>query len=216
MACEHGTLVPGRHLGESAPSETTTAFDGGANVREPQVLIAFDTTEGQTEKIANRMADVLRGDGASVDLHTADSAPAPDGYDSVVVGGSIHVGKFGTALTDYVTANLAALNAMPAALFQVSLTSANPDDEHTAAAHGMLQAMLDDTGFDPDLVAMFAGAVVYTKYGWIKRRIMRSIVAAEGGDTDTRHDHEYTDWAAVDHFAHDVLAHARAASGAKR
>jgi len=185
-------------------------------VREPRILIAFDTTEGQTEKIANRIAEVLQGDDASVDLHTVDSAPAPDGYDSVVVGGSIHVGKYGAALTGYVKANLAALNASPAALFQVSLTSANPDEEHTAAAHGMLQAMLDDTGFDPDLVALFAGAVVYTKYGWIKRRIMKSIVAAEGGDTDTAHDHEYTDWAAVEHFAHDVRAHARVAGGVRR
>ena len=179
-------------------------------MREQRILVVFHTTEGQTEKIANRIAAVLQGDGASVDLHTADSAPAPDGYDSVVVGGSIHAGRYGSALTDYIKANAAALNAMPAGLFQVSLTSANPDEQHTKAAHGMMQKLLDDTGFDPDVVGMFAGAVVYTKYGWIKRRIMKAIVAAEGGDPDTTNDHEYTDWAAVEQFARDVQAHVRA------
>lgn len=183
-----------------------------------RILIAFHTTEGQTEKIADRIAEVLRGDGMSVDVDTADSAPAPDDYDGVVIGGSIHAGRYASALSDYVKANVAALNAMPSALFQVSLTSANPDEQHTMAAHRMTQEMLDDTGFDPDLVAMLAGAVVYTKYGWIKRRIMKAIVAAEGGDTDATHDHEYTDWDAVEHFARDVQARiaASTATGSRR
>lgn len=183
---------------------------------DQRILVAFHTTEGQTEKIANRLAEVLRADGATVDMHTADAAPPPDSYDVVVVGGSIHAGRYGSALVEYVKANAATLNAMPAALFQVSLTSANPDEQHTTAAHGMMQELLDGTGFDPDLVAMFAGAIVYTKYGWIKRHVMKAIVAAEGGDTDDTHDHEYTDWHAVEHFAHDVQALARAGSRANR
>jgi menaquinone-dependent protoporphyrinogen oxidase len=205
--------------GERTIEDRRTACGEGANVRDQRILVVFHSTEGQTEKIANRIVEVLRGDGASIDVHPADSAPAPDAYDGVVIGGSIHAGKYGPALTDYIKANLAALDAMPSALFQVSLTSANPDEQHTAAAHGMLQTMLDDTGFDPDVVAMLAGAVVYTKYGWIKRRIMKTIVAAEGGDTDTTHDHEYTDWGAVEHFTRDVQARIRATkapSGADR
>lgn len=172
---------------------------------KPRVLVAFATTEGQTEKIAHRIAEVLRGDDTlSVEVYAVDSAPAPKLYDGVIVGGSIHAGRYGAALYDYVRAYADALNSTPSAFFQVSLTSANPDEEHTAAAHRMVQELLDKTGFDPDLVAMFAGAVAYTKYGWIKHHIMRTIVAAEGGDTDDSHDHEYTDWDAVEHFARDV------------
>ena len=33
---------------------------------------------------------------------------------------------------------------------------------------------------------------------------MRSIARKEGGDTDLTRDYEYTDWAAVDQFAHDM------------
>jgi menaquinone-dependent protoporphyrinogen oxidase len=33
---------------------------------------------------------------------------------------------------------------------------------------------------------------------------MRVIARREDGDTDTSHDHEYTDWQAVEQFARDV------------
>jgi menaquinone-dependent protoporphyrinogen oxidase len=33
---------------------------------------------------------------------------------------------------------------------------------------------------------------------------MRVISRREGGDTDTSHDHEYTDWQAVEQFARDL------------
>ena len=55
------------------------------------------------------------------------------------------------------------------------------------------------------MTATFAGALRYSRYGWLKRRLMRSIARREGGDTDTSRDHVYTDWDAVDRFAVDIL-----------
>ena len=46
-----------------------------------------------------------------------------------------------------------------------------------------------------------AGALPYTRYNFLVRFVMRRISKAEGGDTDTSRDYEYTDWAAVDRFA---------------
>jgi menaquinone-dependent protoporphyrinogen oxidase len=183
---------------------------------QTRILVAFHTTEGQTAKIADRIAEVLRDSGVHMDVHPVASAPAPDGYDGVVVGGSIHTGKYGGELVDYLRDHAHALDSMPSALFQVSLTSANPDEDHTAQAQQLVHELLDDTGFDPDLVAMFAGAVVYTKYGWVKRRIMRAIVAVEDVEADPTQDHEYTDWAAVEHFAADVQALVRTRSVRRR
>jgi hypothetical protein len=37
---------------------------------------------------------------------------------------------------------------------------------------------------------------------------MRLISGSQGRPTDTRRDYEFTDWAQVDRFAHDVLADA--------
>ena len=47
----------------------------------------------------------------------------------------------------------------------------------------------------------FAGAVKYSVYGPIKRRLMIVFVGLGGGNTDTTQDYEYTDWNAVDRFA---------------
>jgi hypothetical protein len=50
-------------------------------------------------------------------------------------------------------------------------------------------------------VVCFAGRLAYTQYGPIKRLILRLIAQREGGSTDTRRDHELTDWTDVARFA---------------
>jgi menaquinone-dependent protoporphyrinogen oxidase len=169
-------------------------------------LVVFHTSEGQTARIAERIASVLRNLECSVDVRSVDAAPAPASYDAVVVGDSIHAVHHSRPLTHYLAEHAAELNTMPSALFQVSLTSTNPDDEHTAAARALVRELIDRTEFQPKIVGLFAGALVYQQYGWLKRRIMRAIVKREGGDTDMSRDYEYTDWAAVERFARDVDA----------
>ena len=174
------------------------------------LLLAYHSGEGQTAKVAERIASTLRADDAMVEVAVAEDAPSPGGFDGIVAGDSIHAGRHSRELTSYLMRHVDELDDMPWALFQVSLTSASDDEEHTATAHELVQGLIDTVGVEPDIVGLFAGALRYTQYGWLKRRIMRKIVAGEGGDVDTSHDHEYTDWDAVDHFAADVLALVRA------
>ena len=170
------------------------------------LLVTFHTGEGQTAKIAERVASVLRAEGVTVDVFPVEAAPSPEGYDGVVVGDPIHVQHHSRAMTKWLREHETALRDKPSALFQVSMISATPDEEHTSAAHALVQKLFDDTRFDPDVVGMFAGTLAYTRYGWFTKRVMRSISQHEGGETDTTRDWEYTDWEAVDHFASDVAA----------
>jgi menaquinone-dependent protoporphyrinogen oxidase len=171
-----------------------------------KILLVFHTSEGQTAKIAERVAAALRDDAFDVEAHDVGGAPGPEQFDGVVLGDSIHAGRHSRALTRYLEQHRDALASRPTALFQVSMTSANPDAEHTATAQKLIHDLEERTGCDPDLVGLFAGALVYTQYGWMKRRIMRAIARKEGDDTDLTRDYEYTDWAAVDQFAHDMGA----------
>ena len=152
------------------------------------------------------MADVLRERGAVVDLAAADDDPTPARHDGVIVGDSIHAGKHSRQLRRWLSQHAEELAGLPVALFQVSLTSATDDQAHDHQAHGMIAQLLDDTGLDPDLVGLFAGALAYTRYGWFKRHLMSRVAAREGSDTDMTHDYEYTDWDAVDHFAQDAYS----------
>jgi len=166
-----------------------------------RILIVYSTSEGQTARIANRIAARLRHHGSIVDVRSAETRLVLEAYDAVIVGDPIHAVHHSRLVTRFLKANAAELNSKPSALFQVSLTSANSDAEHTATARHLAQELLDRTDFQPDSVALFAGALVYTKYGWLKRRIVRAIVKREGGDLDMSRDFEYTDWDAVNRFA---------------
>ena len=87
-----------------------------------KILIAYGTSEGQTAKIAQQLAGFIRAQGH--DAFTGDiarGAPAPAGYQAVIVGASVHKGKHQRWVVDYVRRNRPALERLPSAFFSVSL-----------------------------------------------------------------------------------------------
>lgn len=178
-------------------------------MNDVKILVVFHTDEGHTTKVAAQIAARIQHGGGAVDLRTSEDAPSPDGYDGVVVGDSVHRGHHSHALIDYVKAHGRAMGVMPSALFQVSFTSATQDEAHDRLSHDIAQKLIDKTGWEPDFVGLFAGAIAYTRYGWFKRRTARHLSEAAGLGTDTGQDYDYTDWDAVDEFADHVLAHVR-------
>ena len=170
--------------------------------------LVYHTLEGQTGSIAEQIAERLRGGGHDVHLATVEGAPDDlEGFDAVVIGGSVHTGHHHRDLVRYATAHAGELNGMASAFFSVSLTATDPDAEHQATAHKMVDDFIEKTGWHPDVLAVFGGAVKYREYGFIKRRMMKMIVGRQGGPTDTSRDHEFTDWDAVHAFAADLAEH---------
>jgi menaquinone-dependent protoporphyrinogen oxidase len=166
-------------------------------------LILYATTEGQTARIAERIAQTLRRRG-----HAAETSPAkeaPPGleaarYDGVIVGASIHYGRHPAYLRSLVRSHRAALEARPGAFFSVSLSGGGPGAKPKAARR-YLEVFLRQTGWQPQQTATFAGALRFSQYGAFKRMLMVVFVGLGGGDTDTSRDYEYTDWDAVERFA---------------
>src|SRR5205807_2379516 len=56
----------------------------GADAMGSRILVVYQTSEGQTAKIAERIAATLREGGNDVDVRDVEHAPAPDSYDGVV------------------------------------------------------------------------------------------------------------------------------------
>lgn len=170
------------------------------------ILILYGSTEGQTAKIAGEMAATLRGLGHTVTVVNAGAAPAgldPGRYDAVILGASLHAGHYQQSVRELIARHRAALQAMPAAFFSVSLSEGARREETRQAVHRVAEAFLHEVGWQPQITAHFAGALKYREYGLIMRLIMRMISKHEGGDTDTSRDYEYTDWDAVARFARD-------------
>ncbi len=172
-----------------------------------RVLVVYHTVEGHSRVIAERLADAIRAGGFVAELYSVERAPrSMEGYAAVVAGGSVHVGKHHKNLLAFIRRHQAELAKIPTALFSVSLTAAQHDEASQAQVAAYVGDLTAATSWEPDIVGVFGGAVLYTQYGFIKRRLMKSIVGKQGGETDTAHDHDYTDWDAVDHFGRDVVA----------
>lgn len=174
-----------------------------------KLLIAYASQEGQTERIARRLAGALSAEGHRVTVAPYASvttlAPSGEPYDAVVVGASVHVGSFPAPLTRWVRDVLVpALSALPrptSAFFSVCLAAARCTAGDVATVERYHRTFLDATGWSPPLVASFGGALRYRSYGFIQRQMMRMVARDAGLDQDTSVDHEYTDWDEVAAFA---------------
>lgn len=174
----------------------------------PSACIASASLEGQSDKIADRIAQRMATHGIEITRLRLphDSGADLSSFDGIVLGGSVHVGHHARSLADFVRANSEALGHRPTAFFSVSLSAAGSSPKQHADAQRLLEEFLYETRWSPTLARVFAGALRYSRYGPMKRWLMRRIAAKAGGDTDTSRDHEYTDWDSVDAFA-DEFGH---------
>ena len=179
-----------------------------------RVLITYGTTEGQTARIAEVITGVVREMGheaEEVDVASL-SERALDGCDAVIIGASIHMGRHDKRVVELAHKNRDILNRLPSAFFSVSL-AAHGD---TAEAEGYVGQFETETGWHPNEVALFGGALLYTHYGFIKRHMMKKIAGDKPGHLglDTSRDYVYTDWDAVQRFAEHFAAGLPRPSGA--
>lgn len=165
-----------------------------------RVLILHATVEGQTARIAARIAQHLRHRGHVLDEHRDETAPANldlAGFDAVVVGASVHYGRHPASVLALVRKYRKALAHRYSAFFSVSLSARSKPQ----AAQRYVQEFLRQAGWQPQQAIIFAGALPYSRYAPLKRLLMRAFVGLAGGDTDASRDYDYTDWHAVDRFA---------------
>jgi menaquinone-dependent protoporphyrinogen oxidase len=172
-------------------------------------LVSYGTSEGQTAKVADRIATVLseRGhEATAVDVAELPPDLVVDDFDAVLVGASVHAGRHQRAVREFVRSNREALSATPTAFFQVSLSSADEEGEGAAEAAGYVDEFVEETGWHPDRIGLFGGALRYSEYGFLKRLVMKRIAKRSMPDVDTSRDTEFTDWTEVESFAADVAA----------
>jgi menaquinone-dependent protoporphyrinogen oxidase len=178
-----------------------------------RILILYGTTDGHTAKIAHFIGGALGELGASVDVVNAEEAnPDPDGYDGVIVAGSVHAGGYRRAVVRWVRAHAYPLCGMPSAFVSVCLGVLQDDVMVNRELDAIVHAFETATGWEPQRVKIVAGALLYTRYGWLKRLVMRRMARKAGGATDTSRDYEYTDWKDLRSFAGSFYARSRVAA----
>jgi menaquinone-dependent protoporphyrinogen oxidase len=179
------------------------------------IAVFYATREGHTHKIAERVADDLRKRGFAADvtnLRDKDAITLSD-YAGAILAASVHAGTHEPEMVAFVKQHRAELESMPSAFLSVTLSEVGAEranatvEEHArfvADVQGMLNRFFEDTGWHPRRVKPVAGALLYTKYNFLIRFVMRRIAKKAGAETDTSRDYEYTDWVALDHFVEEV------------
>jgi menaquinone-dependent protoporphyrinogen oxidase len=168
----------------------------------PRILIVYGTTDGQTAKICYFIASEMMRVGAEVDLVEAGTRSVePAGHDAVVVAASVHAQGHQRSIIRWAHAHAAGLATLPNAFISVCLGVLQKDPKARRDLDRIQQRFEEQTGWRPNQVKDVAGALKYTKYGWLKRMVMRYIARRAGGSTDTSRDYEYTDWVDLKEFA---------------
>lgn len=157
----------------------------------PDVLVAYASVEGHTARVAQRIAELLRSRGHRVDVVAAGDAPELSDYAGVIVGASVHYGRHPACLGRWLRRHAPVLKERRSAFFSVSL----------GAKQRYATRFLRQARWRPQMAAVFPGALQYSKYGPLKRAVVRAFAWIAGHDTDASQDYDYTDWEAVDDFA---------------
>ena len=180
-----------------------------------EFLIVYSTQKGQTEKIVRFIESDLKENGYDVDVFNVKEVPKNlnlEKYRAVIAGGPVLMQGFPRILKKWVQDHTKILKKMPTAFFSVCLGVLQKDDEIQKEERDIVLNFFEATHWHPAVWTIFPGALSYTSYSWLMKRIMRSISRKAGGDTDITRNFEYTDWNEVRKFSRDFSQTASNAS----
>ncbi len=184
------------------------------------VVVIYATREGHTRHIAEDVSATLGAQSRLVDV--IDAAHMPDrfslkNYSAAIISASLHGGKHEPEIANFVKDNLAELQQIPTLFLSVSLSEVTVEDskaapekrvEAQADVQRTIDRFLEKTGWRPSHIAAVAGALMYSRYNFLIRFVMRRIAQKAGAPVDTSRDYEFTDWGKlhglVEEFAQTV------------
>ena len=159
-----------------------------------RILVAFASRHGGTEGIADAVGATLREAPEDrerhVDVLSAAEVDDVTGYDAVVVGSAVYVGRWLEPARRLVLANAAALRARPVWLFS-SGPVGDPAVPATEAAEAPgLTELVGAQGH-----RTFPGRLRTAELGTVERATIRLVHAVEG---------DYRDWSDIRAWAQDI------------
>ena len=170
-----------------------------------RILLTYSTTDGQTLRICQRIAQVIEGRGDKVAVISVDEnlKLEPGSFDKIVVGASIRYGKHRPQVYEFIARHLHILTNTPSAFFTVNVVARKPGKDKPES-NPYLRKFLKQIEWHPDLLGVFAGKINYPIYNFWDRQIIRFIMWMTHGPTDPSAVVEFTDWDQVETFGRRV------------
>lgn len=158
-----------------------------------RILVAYATKKGSTAGIAEAVAKELQAAGHTADAVEITKLASLQGYDAVVIGGPLYMGKMDGSIGKFVNRNRPDLERVPVAGFVVCLAAAAKDPEGVKWAEKALHTAL--APLDPVAETVFAGKLDPEKLSWFQRWVTKKAKSPVG---------DFRDWAAIASWARDL------------
>ena len=173
-----------------------------------RILIVYATQRKNTEKIAFFIGQQLEQQGCQVALYDVEKIPSElhlNDYDGLIVGAPVMMGKFSPLIRKWVHRNAPYFYSKSIGFFSVCLGILDKNPKTQKNETKILKDFLSSTKLDPDVHAIFAGALNYSKYNVFLKLVMWWIAWRSGSQTSILKDYEYTDWKQVERFCESFV-----------
>jgi menaquinone-dependent protoporphyrinogen oxidase len=161
-----------------------------------KVLVAVASRHGATDQIAREISARLRDalsatdPAPTVEVRAVDQVQSPAGYDGVVLGSAVYMGRWMPAAREFADGHAAGLSALPVWLFSSGPIGDPPRPEQDAVDVAAISAAIGARGH-----RTFAGRLDGQRLGFAERAVTRIVHAAEG---------DFRDWSAIREWASEI------------
>lgn len=139
-----------------------------------RILVTYATRAGSTAEVAEFISNQLTQQGFSVDLLPVKQAKDLNGYQAVVIGSPIRMGKWVGEANDFLQTNSALLSTLPTATFTVCMPQV---EDHQQAFNDYLAQI--KTNHAPTEAAFFLGKMELGKLSFLDRFISKALKAVD-------------------------------------
>ena len=183
-------------FGLRTPSSVHFPEESFCEGQSKRILVAYASKCGATSEISGAITEALCIGGLSAELKRADHVVSLEGYQGVVLGTAIYMGKPLKEAIKFVEEFGSQMAGIPFALFDVCLTMKENTPENEKTALDYLKPI--STIVTPVKTAAFAGRIDYASLPPVYRMFAeadKAGILAEG---------DFRDWTAISTWAKDL------------
>jgi menaquinone-dependent protoporphyrinogen oxidase len=157
-----------------------------------RVLVAYATQKGSTAEVAQAIGKELQAMGHTVSVQEMRSVKSLDGYELVIIGAPVYVGKI-IEMGGFVGRHKQELATRAVAAFAVGMAPVSHDQKQVDAELEILRVMFET--LQPVTLALFAGKVDMGKLNFIQRTMINMVKSPVG---------DFRDWKTIAAWAREV------------
>jgi len=146
------------------------------------ILVAYASRKGSTAGIAQAIGRELQSAGHSIDVIEMKTVSTLEGWDAVVAGAPVYMGKVDKDLSKFVAKNRDRLASIPVAVFAVGIAPVAPDIEPVDKVIDDLRQALSPV--QPIATAVFAGRLDPERMSFVERQMVRMLKVRTGDFRD--------------------------------